>query len=92
MGDISVKRSYRGDCVKVAVKMKAHGYRDDSITIAGSCDMPVDDARALAAALTAEADRVEEKAARKKASDERRAKWRGREIAAGRMVSMMQAV
>lgn len=91
MGDISVKRSYRDGCVKVAVKMKASGFREDSVTVGGSCDISTDDARALATALIAEADRVDAKVVKEKASAERRAKWREREMAAGRMVSMSPA-
>lgn len=91
MAKLSVKRSYTKGSVKLCMSLSAHGLHLDSIKADASCDLSSADARALAAALIAEADRVDAKAAKDKAQEDRREKWRQREIAAGRMVSMSPA-
>lgn len=80
MDKFSVKRSYRDGHVALRFSVRG-GY----VKIDGGSDLNIADARKLAAALIAESDRADAKIAAKKASDERRQKWRDREIAAGRM-------
>lgn len=86
MGNVAVKRSYKAGHVGLKVSLKSDGWRSDSIKVDGSADLSTDEARDLAAALIEAADREDEKAAKKAASEVRRRKWREREIAAGRMV------
>lgn len=85
MGSISAKKSFKEGHVAVRVKLTARGWQSDSIVAEGSTDLTTDEARNLAAALMAAADRADAKVAAKAASDERRKKWRDREIAAGRL-------
>ena len=84
MAKFIVKRSYKDSHVAVRVSMRA-GYHGDSARIDGATDISAAQARELATALTQEADRAEARAAAKKASEDRRQKWREREIAAGRL-------
>jgi len=85
MTAISTKKSYKDGHVSVRVSLKAHGWQSDSIKIEGTTDLTTAQARDLAKSLIAEADRADAKVANKAASDERRKKWRDREVAAGRM-------
>lgn len=85
MGTITAKKSYKDGHVKICVAMSSSGYRGDSLKVQGSADITSDQARELAQALVAEADKADAKVAARKASDERRKKWRDREVAAGRM-------
>lgn len=78
---ISAKKSYKDGHVSVRVRLKG-GY---SLKVEGDADLTSAQARDLAKALIAEADRADAKVAAKEASDERRKKWRDREIAAGRI-------
>jgi len=84
-GPMRVKRSYREGHVSVGVKLKARGWQGESITVEGGTDLTTDQAKALAAALIEAAHQEEDKIAKKAAHTERRAKWREKEIAAGRM-------
>lgn len=85
---LSIKKAYKDGHVCVRFSVKARGWSGDSIRIDGGTDLSTADARSLAADLIREADRADAKVAAKKASDERRQKWRDREIAAGRMKVM----
>lgn len=83
-----IKKSYRDGNVGLSFSVKASGWHGASIRIDGSTDLSTAEARGLAEALIKEADRADAKVEAKKASDERRQKWREREIAAGRMKVM----
>lgn len=84
---VTVKASYRDGCVGLGIKLRCNGY-GDSARIEGSASVTADQARALAQALIAAADKEDAKVAARLEADRRRGKWRDREIAAGRMVSM----
>ena len=86
MPPITVKKSFKEGCVGVRVDLKSSNWPGDSVKVEGTTDLPSAQARELAMALIAEADRVDAKVAAKAASDERRRKYREREIAAGRLV------
>lgn len=79
MDKFCVKKSYRDGYVGLRFLVK-----DRCVRIDGGSDLSTTEARELATALIQEADRADAKVASKKASDERRQKWRDREIAAGR--------
>lgn len=81
---LSVKKSYRDGCVALRFSVKG-GY---SLKVEGGTDLTTADARALAKAMIEEADRVDARQAAKRAAEERRQKWREREIAAGRLKVM----
>lgn len=85
MGAVTIKKSYKDGHVGLRVSMKASDWSGDSLKVDGAVDLTSIQARELATALIEEADKVDAKVAAKKASDERRKKWRDREIAAGRM-------
>lgn len=85
MDKFYVKKSFRDGHVGLRFSVKASGWHGDNIRIDGGADLSTIDARSLAAALISEADRADAKVATKKASTERRQKWREREIAAGRL-------
>lgn len=91
MAKLTVKKSYTKGCVKLAIALSAHGYRCDNVKVDATCDMSAEEAKALAAALVAEADRTLAAVAKEQAAKARREQWRQREIAAGRMVSMTPA-
>lgn len=59
--------------------------KSSGIKIDGGSDLSTQQARDLAAALIEEADRSDARVEAKKASEDRRRKWRDREVAAGRM-------
>ncbi len=88
MSDIGAKKSHKDGHVSVRVVLKARGWQSDSIEVKGGTDLTTEEARELAAALLAEAERADAKVAAKAASDERRKKWRDREVAAGRLKVM----
>lgn len=85
MDKFCIKKSYKDGHVGLRFSVKASGWHGDSIRIDGGSDLSTAEARTLAADLIKEADRADAKVAAKKASDERRQKWRDREVAAGRM-------
>lgn len=85
MTAITAKKSFKNGHVTVRVSMTARSFQSDSIKIGGATDLTSSQARELAKSLLAEADRADAKVAAKEASDERRKKWRDREIAAGRL-------
>ena len=80
---ISVKKSYRDGHVALNVTLN-----DRSVKVIGSTDLSAAQARELAESLIAEADRADAKVAAKAAKEDRRKKWRDREIAAGRIKIM----
>ena len=82
---VAVKKSYKDGHVSLHVSLRAHGWKSDSIKIDGSTDLSSNQARELARALLAEADRADAKVEAKAASEARRKKWRDREVAAGRL-------
>lgn len=83
---IVVKKSYQDGLVAVGIHLACRGWNGGSAKIEASTDLTIDQARALAQLLIQEADRVDAKAKAKAEAAERRAKWRAREVAAGRMV------
>lgn len=85
MTEISAKKSYKEGHVSVRVELKSRGWGGPSVNIQGTTDLSSAQARELAKALLAEADRADAKVAAKAASEARRKKWRDREVAAGRM-------
>lgn len=88
MDKFCIKKSYRDGHVGLRFSVKASGWHGDSIRIDGGSDLSTAAARDLATALVEEANRADAKVAAQKASEERRHKWREREIAAGRMKIM----
>ena len=84
-GPITVKKAYKDGHIGVSVAMKASGWGPDRVKIEGSTDLTTAQARQLARALVEAADEADAKVARKAASEERRQKWRDREVAAGRL-------
>ena len=91
MSTFTVKKSYRESCIKIAGTFKAGGYREPSISTQIDCYISTTEARDLATALIAEADRADEKAKKKADEAARRKAWRDREKAAGRMVEISWA-
>jgi len=88
MTAITAKKSYKDGHVSVHVTLKGRGFQADSVRIDGSTDLSSAEARKLAADLIEQANRADARAAAKAQADTRRAKWREREIAAGRMKVM----
>lgn len=84
---VTVKASYRDGCVGIGIKLRCNGY-GDSARIEGSATITTEQARSLAQSLIAAADKEDAKTIAKAAAKDRRKKWRDREVAAGRMVSM----
>jgi hypothetical protein len=84
MTDFSVKKSYKEGYVVLRFDVKSSGW-DPSVNVQGRANLSAAEARALASALIAEADKAAAKVAAKQASERRRQEWREREIAAGRM-------
>lgn len=78
---LSVKKSYKDGCIALRFSVKG-GY---SLKVEGSADLATAEARDLANAMIEECDRVDARIAAKNAAEERRQKWREREIAAGRL-------
>ena len=86
----AVKRAYGDGSVRVAVTLSA-SHIGEHVAIQGAGEIDTAEARALAAALIAEADRVDAATAKKAAAEARREAYRQREIAAGRMKVMSPA-
>jgi hypothetical protein len=82
---VKASKSYRDGCVKLRVSAKSGGYGGPSIASSIDLDLKAEDAKALCQELLAEVERAEAKVAAKAAAEDRRKKWRDREIAAGRM-------
>lgn len=80
MDKFCIKKSYRDGHVGLRFSMKSNSVRID-----GGSDLSSAAARDLARALIEEADLADARVATKKASEDRRQKWREREIAAGRL-------
>lgn len=83
---VVAKKSYKEGHVAIRVTLKSGGWRGDAVKVEGGTDMPVNQARELARSIIELCDQADAKSAAKAASDERRRKYREREIAAGRMV------
>ena len=75
MTTFSAKRAYRDAHVRLRFSIKGRDMKVD-----GSTDLSTGDARALAQALIDEADKSDARLQAKKAADERRQKWRDREM------------
>lgn len=75
-----VKKSYRDGHLALRFSVK-----DRTVRVDGGSELSTAQARDLATALISEADRADAKVAAKKESEERRRKWRDREVAAGRI-------
>lgn len=88
MAKITVKRAYRDGSVRLGIILKASGYGHDSVNIDGNCELFTVEARDLAANIIEEANRVDAVEAKKKAAEQRRKKWRDREIESGRLKIM----
>ena len=76
-------RSYHAKCVAVRVHLRPGYARIDATT-----NLTTDEARMFAKRLVELADLEDAAQAKKDASEERRKRWREREIAAGRMIVM----
>lgn len=85
MGKFCIKKSYKDGHVGIRFSLKANEWDSASLKIEGDSNLSTAEARTLARALIEEADRVDAKVAAKVASDDRRRKWRDREISAGRL-------
>ena len=83
----TVKRAFRDASVRVAANLRVSD-RGEACAIEAAADISSIEARDLAAALIAAADRVDEVAAKKTSAEARRQAWRDREVAAGRMQIM----
>lgn len=81
---LSVRKSYKDGCIALRISLKG-GY---TLKVDGSADLPTADARELAKAMIEECDKVDARVAAKAASEDRRRKWRDREVAAGRIKIM----
>ena len=80
MDKFCIKKSYRDGHVGLRFSVKREYTRID-----GGSDLTTAQARDLAKALINEADHADARSATKKAAEDRRQKWRDREIKAGRM-------
>lgn len=85
---ITVVQSHSLGQITLRITLRAAGYNGDSIAIQGSTTLSTVDARSLAESLVAFAEAADAKVAKKTAEEDRRKKWRDREIAAGRMKIM----
>ena len=83
---VTVAKSSRSGHVGLTLSLRCGGWSSDSARIDASTKLTLEQARTLARELLAQADREDAKAAAKAASEERRRRWREREIAAGRMI------
>lgn len=86
----AVKRGYGDRRLNLAGALSPYdnGF---GVKVAFSVSISTAEARELAAALVAQADVADADADKKEAAKARREKWREREIAAGRMVSISLA-
>ena len=85
---LAAKKSYRDGHVAVSIRLKCGGYNSDRAKIESSTELTIQQARALAQSLIDEADKAAAKVEAKAAAEDRRKKYREREIAAGRMIVM----
>lgn len=85
MDKFNITKSYKDGHVGLRFSLKARAWSGDSIRIDGGSDLSTDQARDMAKALIEQADRADASVAKKRAAEERRQKWRDREIAAGRL-------
>ena len=81
---ISAAKSFKDGHVKINIRLKCDGYGDGARIEAGT-HLTTAQARALAADITAQANKKDEETIAVAAAKERRQKWRDREISAGRM-------
>lgn len=85
---ITITKSYSDGKVTVRVTLRIRGYNEESINMQGNTTLSTVEARSLATSLVAFAAAADAKVAKKAAEEDRRKKWRDREIAAGRMKIM----
>jgi hypothetical protein len=85
---VIAKKSYKEGHVALGISLKCRGWNSDSAKVEGGADITSEAARRLAAELMRRADEADAKVDAKAAHEERRKKWREREIAAGRMKAM----
>jgi hypothetical protein len=84
---IKAMKAYRDGCVKVRVSASSYGGgRDVSASVA--VDLPLEVAKQFLAELATAIEKEEAKVKAKQDSEERRKKWRDREVAAGRLKIM----
>ncbi len=89
---ITIKKAYGDSSVRIGCVFKsAHSLIAPTVAATIDCEISTTEARALAAALIAEADRADERAKKKADEETRRKAWRDREKAAGRMVEISWA-
>ena len=81
------KRSFHARHVKLCGAVNPYDH-SCSVRLTFAIDMNADDARALASALIAEAEKSDARYQAEVDKRDRRAKWRDREVKAGRMVNM----
>jgi electron transfer flavoprotein alpha/beta subunit len=83
---IAAKKSYAERSVEIAVKLKGQGWgHGDRVQVAGSTNLTTEQARALAAQIVAVADEADARADKRAAAEDRRRKWRNRQIASGKI-------
>lgn len=82
---VVAKKSYKSGHIGIGFALKCSDWHGGSIKIEASADITCEQARALAKAIIEQADAADAKVRAKAAAEERRQKWRDREIAAGRM-------
>lgn len=86
----TVAKACESGRVRIRTRLRAGGF-GSSISVQGAADISTADARAFAADLIRQADEEDARVAKKQATEERRRKWREREIAAGRLRVMSVA-
>jgi hypothetical protein len=82
---VTAKKSHKDGHIALAVRLKCRGWNSDHAKIEDGTDITAAQARELASSLIEQADKADAKVAAKAAHEERRRKWREREIAAGRI-------
>lgn len=88
---VIAKKSFRDGHVALGITLKAPGWPGDSVQVNASTELTTDEARELAQAILTLADEADAKVERKAAAEARRQKWRDREVAAGRRVTLGRA-
>ena len=83
---ITVRKSLPDGRISLSMRLKASGWSGVSVKIDGNVVLTTAQARMLARELIAAADHADAKVAAKAAAEQRRQKWREREVASGRMV------
>jgi hypothetical protein len=86
----TVKRAFLDGSVRLAGDLRPYDH-SWGVKVQFSTDITIAEARELAAALVAEADRAEAKVVAKTAAAERRQAWHRREVEAGRRVEVSLA-